>query len=95
MVDNRLFALLLVKSGLTPATLFLANGQVAQAGIQIVHQGFNEFLQPVPFETDGVQDVDAQDAQVLHLAVVVRVIQAHVDDQVCLLYTSGGLGKPE
>lgn len=31
MVDNRLFALQLVKSGLTPATLFLANGQVAQA----------------------------------------------------------------
>ena len=53
-----------------------------QAGIQIVHQGFNEFLQPVPFEKDGVQDVDAQDAQVLHLAVVVRVVQAHVDDQV-------------
>lgn len=31
MVDNRLFALQLVQSGLTPATLFLANGQVAQA----------------------------------------------------------------
>lgn len=31
MVDNRLFALQLVKSGLTPATLFLASGQVAQA----------------------------------------------------------------
>ena len=31
MVDNRLFALQLVKSGLTEATLFLANGQVAQA----------------------------------------------------------------
>ncbi len=31
MVDNRLFALQLVKSGLTPATLFLADGQVAQA----------------------------------------------------------------
>lgn len=31
MVDNRLFALQLVQSGLTPATLFLADGQVAQA----------------------------------------------------------------
>lgn len=31
MVDNRLFALQLVQSGLTPATLFLPNGEVAQA----------------------------------------------------------------
>ena len=53
-----------------------------QPGIQIVHQGFNEFLQTVPFEKDGVQDVDAQDAQVLHLAVVVRVVQANVNNQV-------------
>lgn len=31
MVDNRLFALQLVRSGLTGATMFLPNGQVAQA----------------------------------------------------------------
>lgn len=31
MVDNRLFALELVKSGLTAATMFLPNGEVAQA----------------------------------------------------------------
>lgn len=53
-----------------------------QPGVQVVHQSFNEFLQPVPLEKDGVQDVDAQNAQVLHLAVVVRIIQAYVDDQV-------------
>lgn len=48
MVDNRLFALQLVKSGLTPAILFLPNGEVAQAAdvlykrpIAIIRGSFN------------------------------------------------------